>query len=504
MDRAVLTVKRARPMFTSSIDKTPERSSTRAKLGSGTWCEQYGRKHRPIRIKEFSPGIVPPKRVRIYARNGHYLVQWWDSAVRETLNERVNGDLIDALTRARQIDQRLADFNTVGKSTRHFGHLELVQAFLADLDTRADAGTLSPETGRRYGSALGHYLGFTDTPAVSKSHPQVHRVDRNFALRLSAHLEQLMVSPNGCAGGVKRRMQASDFVLDAVRAMYEWASDPDRGNLLPDGFRSPFRRGALQRRRAAGDCIGEPDITMTMAADFLRACDDYQLRLFAPMVFYPLRAAEPVFMFHEQIDSAFLGIACIRELDYLTKGVRNKLLPLLDPIAALLRSQTARAQGLVYLRRSVIEASEKLTLAGVGLAEIIREYQIRCTAAHNPGARQRALIRDEVMFDAGAMTYKLIQREFLDVANPLGWPKSATLKDFRHLANTTLANAGMPEHERRYLMGHAPGSGRAAITTYTHVNRLAEHFRTAVEKEFGPVTTVLHHRLVLRTESSPL
>ena len=60
------------------------------------------------------------------------------------------------------------------------------------------------------------------------------------------------------------------------------------------------------------------------------------------------------------------------------------------------------------------------------------------------------------------------------IAGALGWPKQATLKDLRHLFATSMANAGMPEPTRQYLLGHS--SGRAAIHVYTHINHLPEQY----------------------------
>ncbi|MCC6681236.1 MAG: hypothetical protein IT445_10095 [Phycisphaeraceae bacterium] len=90
-----------------------------------------------------------------------------------------------------------------------------------------------------------------------------------------------------------------------------------------------------------------------------------------------------------------------------------------------------------------------------------------------------------MMREAGALDYDRIQREFRSVSCRLRWPAAATLKDFRHLFSTAMANGGVPEHERRYLMGHAPG--RDAIVRYTHFNKLAEHYRLAVRQELSEV-----------------
>lgn len=146
--------------------------------------------------------------------------------------------------------------------------------------------------------------------------------------------------------------------------MYEWAADPNRGALLPDGFRSPFLHDVVARRKVPANPLGEPDITMTMAEDFLRACDQYQLRLFAPIVLYGLRAAEPILLCHEHLTDDFLHINCIPELDYLTKGHRDKSLPLLPEVRMLLTGADTTAKGLVIHRRGISEGKQNPPLVG--------------------------------------------------------------------------------------------------------------------------------------------
>lgn len=103
-----------------------------------------------------------------------------------------------------------------------------------------------------------------------------------------------------------RPMRGQRFILDTVRGLFEWAIDPARGGLLPDGFRSPFRQSGEARTVFRGDPSAEPDVTLAMATDFVRACDEYELRLFVPLVLFGLRAAEPCFLFRERVQSDWL------------------------------------------------------------------------------------------------------------------------------------------------------------------------------------------------------
>ena len=190
------------------------------------WRTRYSQSHRPMRVATFPPCVTPPKKVRIYHRRDHYLLHFWDPAHRKTLYDRVNGDLIDAIAKARQIEQRLNDYRASGHVGRRLTHEEVVALFREDLNHRGNAATIALSTARRYGSALGHYLDYVRSPQISVAYPLAMRVDRSFALGFSAFLGARMISPNGRIASDKVTMKGQDFVLDAVRTMFEWAADP--------------------------------------------------------------------------------------------------------------------------------------------------------------------------------------------------------------------------------------------------------------------------------------
>jgi hypothetical protein len=391
--------------------------------------------HRLVRITDFPARVDPPKRVRIYARREHFVLQFWDPAVKHTLYARVNGDLIAAIAKAREIDQQLTDLKSSGYGRSPIGHEELVTRYRQDLERRADAALIAVASVTRFRSALDHYLAFTRLPAIGAKYPSAGRAGRDFALRLSAYLESLEIAPNGRPGAPKRRMLGQDFVLDTVRAMFQWAGDAERGNCLPPGFLNPFRRQVLDRRRVAAGMFGEPDITVAMAHAFLETCDTFQLRLFAPLALLGLRAAEPIYLFHELIEHDTLHVACLEELEHATKGLQNKRLPLLPALTALLKPQ---ATGLLYLRRAVAEGRERPKLQGASLQQVIEECSRRWQGTSSVGERLR--IRRAVLDDVGALTYKQIQGEFTGLAQRLHWPAAATLKDLRHLFATCMAS----------------------------------------------------------------
>jgi integrase len=398
----------------------------------------------------------------MYSRAGHFVLQWWDPAAKGNLSDRVDGDLVAAIVRAREIEERLLHFRSSGQGCRRLKHRELVDKFLQDLLRRADAGEIDPATVRRYRSALGHYLAFTDQPDIQKTFPHAAGANRDFQLALAAFLHSRSVSPNGHSHTKPRRMRSTRFVEDAVRSLYEWAADPDRGHLLPEGYHNPFLRGLRSQRAVVRDLLGEPDITLAMAVDFVGTCDAFQLKLFAPMILYGFRAAEPCFLFGEHVRNDWFKVQCIDGIAYKTKGRRDKRFPILPCVQTLWKD--ALSEGLCYQRRDALDGREKAPLSGSSLQCLEQEFARRSGESIGLNAAKKLQIRNSVLKDAGGLTYDHIEAEFRKVARKLNWPAPATVKDFRHLFSTLLENAGIPEYYRRYLMGQAPGM--AVIINY--------------------------------------
>ena len=288
-------------------------------------------------------------------------------------------------------------------------------------------------------------------------------------------------------------MRGQGIVVDTVRALYSWASDGDRGGLLPENFKNPFLRTGSNRPLLRGDPLAEPDITMAMAADFLRACDEFEFGIFVPIVCFGLRAAEPRFLFREHLLDDWLLVPNVPELDYTTKGRRDKRFPLPAGLDAYWRQfRTRSSGGPLYVTRAVAEGGDKPPHFGKSLEDLQAIYRER-KARETPNAADGVRLRNRLMTEAGAIDYDEIARGFRRVAKALGWPAAATVKDFRHLFATTLANAGFPEGYRKYLLGHAPG--RDAAVAYTHLNRLQEHCAKVYEGDYGPVVEVIRERL---------
>jgi len=186
-------------------------------------------------------------------------------------------------------------------------------------------------------------------------YPHVASVDREFQLAFSAHLTNSQVGANGHEHSQRRPMKHPKFVLDVVRAMFQWASDPDRGDLLPEGFRNPFVGRKHSTRQVATDPLGEPDITVPMAVSLLGSCDLFQLSVFVPLILFGLRPSELGWIFREDNNGAWLRMRCRADLDYFTKGRRDKSFPIPNCLRTLWERTAVEPSGLCCVSRSAID-----------------------------------------------------------------------------------------------------------------------------------------------------
>ena len=458
------------------------------------WSAKYGERHTLRRIADFPQGIIGPKKVRVYQRVDHYILQWWDPAARKSLSDRINGDLVAAISRAREIDQKLEHFRSGGTGRARLRQEMLADEYLNDLRRRCNGGEVSPRTVERYESAIQHFLAFATDSNVESRYRWATNVDRRFSQEFQAFLQDRQVPPNGHPNTARRPLKSQSYVLDVVRGMYAWAADPQRGNLMPDGFRNPFSGTKSREARRRPDLFSETDVTIAMATQFLASCDAFQLRLFAPMILYGLRASEPCQVFRDDMTQDWIHVLGRPEMGYDTKGLCDKRLPLVAPLEQLLCDFGGSPGSiLLFPRRTIWDAQEKPQLAVSSVDDLILEYQRRVRKLPHADAVARDKVRVKLLKDAGGMTYDQIQGEFLRLAKQLNWPKKSTLKDFRHLFSTSLENAGVPLFYRRYLMGQSPG--QTPIVTYTHINELRQQYQLAVDRSFSPLLDAIMQRM---------
>lgn len=454
-----------------------------------SWSTRYGDRHKLERIMDFPRGIAPPDKIRLYWRRDHYVLQWWDPPERRTLSDRVDGDLVAALMRAREIERRLSEVGRSGMGRRRLGFLELIECYLDDAAKRAACGEIDLRTVVRYRSALEYLRQFADQPGVGRSYPYATSIDRPFLLQFGSFLKEQVIAPNGHANATPRPMRGQHYVLQIVRAVFCWATDPERGNLLPADFRSPFQSKQGTFRRPSLDLTREPPITVDMTVQFIHVCDEFKLRLFLPLILFGLRASEPMWLFHEDVDRGWLNVCCHPDLDYLTKGQRDKRFPLVDDLSDLWEAWSPLgAQGPVLLRRAWTDES-KSSAVDRSYDALVATYRALCQDKHALTVVARRQIRDRLIREAGALNYDQIDGEFRRVARTLGWKATATLKGFRHLFATALENSGCPETYRRFFLGHSPG--RAASIHYTHLDQLQRHFQNFLVQEYADVVSAL-------------
>lgn len=451
------------------------------------WSSRYGQRHQLERILDFPKGIAAPEKIRLYWRRDHYVLQWWDRAERRTLSDRVNGDLVAAITRARDIEKRLHEVGRSGMSRSRLTCSELIDHYLKDAGERAASGEIDFRTVVRYRSALEYLRIFSEQPAISRSHPHAASIDRRFLLEFGTFLQERLISPNGHKNTASRQMRGQHYVLQSVRSAFSWAADPERGNLLPAEFRRPFQRATGAMRRPTIDPTREPPITIEMAIKFVGACDEFQLRLFLPLILFGLRASEPMWLFREDVEQGWLNVRSHPGLDYQTKGRRDKRIPLLVTCADLWEFWLQNNSAGLVLRRRLSDASP-----APSFDLLVSQHQTRCRNDKTT-VQARRESRDQLLRDSGGLNYDQIDSEFRLISKGLGWKAAATLKGFRHLFATSLENSGCPESYRRYFLGHS--QGRAASVNYTHLDQLQRHFERFVVEEFTDIIAAFRVRI---------
>ena len=457
-----------------------------------SWSNRYGDRHKLERITDFPRGITPPQKIRLYWRRDHYVLQWWDPPERRTLSDRVDGDLVAAITRAREIERRSFEVGRSGIGRRRLAISELIDLFLEDAEKRSASGEIDLRTVVRYRSALEYLRQFANQASVARSYPHATAIDRPFLLQFGSFLQERVISPNGHKNTAQRPMRGQHYVIQMVRSVFSWAIDPERGNLLPADFRSPFQSRLGTLRRPSLDLTREPPINVGMTAQFIHACDEFQLRLFLPLILFGLRASEPSWLFHEDFEQGWLNVRCHAELEYLTKGQRDKRFPLIDELTDLWAAWSQPgAMGPLLRRRSWMDGSNS-TPPALSYDGLVARYRRLCDENRAVTVVARRQIRDRLMREAGGINYDQIDGEFRRVAATLGWKATATLKGFRHLFATALENSGCPETYRRFFLGHSPG--RAASVHYTHLDQLQRHFQQFLKSEFDVIVTAFRAR----------
>jgi len=466
----------------------------RQPASESAWRQRYSERHKLERITQFPRGVRAPKRVRIYARREHFLLQWWEPREKRTFSERVDDDLIAAIFKAREIDDRLVNVKSSGRKQR-MSHPLAIEGFLADLERRADAGEIDVATVKRYQSALvRHYAPFVDQSDIQRRYPYLADADRDFQRSFATFLQNRPIHPNGHANSKPRTMKSQQYVLDVVRALYLWAMDSERGALLPEGFVNPFADRIRKSQTVAFDPMRELDISHAMAIDLVQACDPFQLSLFAPLLLFGLRPGELGWLLAPNIRDGWLKVACVVELEYVTKGRRDKQFPIPTTVGQIWKPLEQRT-GFLYRQRGIECGDGNPPLVQASLADLVESFEVRRRQAEDRSALGLRKVRDDLMKDAGQLQYQHVKLEFDKLAKELKWPKSATLKDLRHLFSTALESAGVPEFHRRYLMGQS--FGNAPIVAYTHILKesLSEHFQRALDTTLGDISEAIAHKI---------
>jgi integrase len=344
----------------------------------------------------------------------------------------------------------------------------------------------------RYRSATEHLLNFVRDV-------QPLRIVAHFrpahAEAYARYLRQLQVAPNGHPNTAKRRLRDKGvkFALEVSRSLFTFAI---KRRHLPPYTENPFTVMQVER-------IPVEDATRIMLLDadqevrFLQACDEWQLPVFATLMFTGMRPGELTHLLVEDLDleSGWLVVRNKPDLGWRVKTRNERRIPLLPELRELLAQRMeGRRTGPVFLRRRCTPAAGAACGGGGSggkvpplalltrdaLAERLRRSPEPTAASITPASvvasprRQQRRTAAQLWSSMGAVPETLLRNEFMRLTRNVNVPEMTAPKTLRHLFATWLQEANADPLIRNQLMGHAPavdlkGRGPLGMTgVYSH------------------------------------
>jgi integrase len=352
----------------------------------------------------------------------------------------------------------------------------------------------------RYRSATEHLLTFVrDVQPVN----QVARFRTGHAEAYVRYLRDLRVAPNGHPNSVKRclRDKGVKYALEVSRTMFAFAI---KRRHLPPYAENPFT--AIQVDRIPVEDAKPVTVFDTeQERQFLEACDDWQLPVFATLVLTGLRPGELTHLLLPDDLDLVGGWIIVRnkpELGWKVKTRSGRRVPLVPELRALLaRSVGARRTGPLFLRRRCALTGPPVT----GLlpsAELPAELQRRLAASGDTSARrQHRRVAQRLWTDLGVLPEDRLRTEFMKLTRAIGLPQVTAPKSLRHLFATRLQEANVDPLIRNQLMGHVPGGdakgrgplGMTAVYSHAGPETVRRQLESAVSG--GPAVHVLREWL---------
>lgn len=348
----------------------------------------------------------------------------------------------------------------------------------------------------RYRTATDHLLRFVE-----------QRPTRHASQFGTAHVEAFVrylrgvqVSPNGHANSRRRPLMDKGirYILETCQALFNFAA---KRRHLPPYTENPFTVVDIDRVPIE-NCRSIVLMTPEQEVQFLDACDDYQLPIFATLMLTGLRPGELChLMLPDDLDLE-VGVLRVRnkpQLGWQVKTRSQREIPLLPELVAILQSHLGdRRAGPVFLRRKARSSTKTPREMERDLAVRIAEVEAREGTVTRP---QRLRLAKSVWHFAGALDEDRVRIEFGRLAQRIGLEGHTAPKVLRHQFATTLQEGRVDPLVRNLLMGHATtatrsaGHGLGMTAVYTHTrdatvrSQLNEAFKGRKARDWLVTTT---------------
>jgi integrase len=282
--------------------------------------------------------------VAVYLRGKVWYLRYHEQGRRRQV--RGGTDKVGVKQLAAEVNAQLV---TGAPAATSFERISLVDLRRRWLDHHEHVLRSAVSTVNRYRAASQHLLNFADFAKLSKRACQFKETQAEAFVR---YLRKLSVSPNGHPNTAHRalRDKGIKFILEVCRTLFNFALK--RRHLPPYGD-NPFTLIQVDRIP-----IEDAKPIQLMTADqevgFLKACDPWQLPVFATLLLTGMRPGELVHLLVEDIDLD-AGVAHVRnkpELGWRVKTRQQRSIPLLDELRQLLELTIGnRCHGPVFQRR---------------------------------------------------------------------------------------------------------------------------------------------------------
>ncbi|HEY3324251.1 MAG TPA: tyrosine-type recombinase/integrase [Planctomycetota bacterium] len=409
-------------------------------------------------------------RCRIYCRNGHFYLRWYEPRANTSIagvrcgqvgdqpKEGPFDNLIQARQYAERIDRSLAEGQTgdVGYRTT------VARAVKTLVEQYHNDPACSPKTATAYASRWSHFVTFCGTKCRRFTFAQITPA---IVAEFERWLNELMISPNGHENAEKRRMHPSyqRHVMESASMLYNkavshgWVSAA-KGN--PFRFRSQGRRRNPQQFPGFDKC----EVDKALLRDFIAACDPFQHRLFLLMLSCGVRTDEVRHMLIEKIDwprRVYVLDPVVGQLGWNTKNGKYRLLPILRPAERLFRELQEDRRGILVLDRPALVAErsvlfpEEQSMHDLGFEYGFNVYQFRNAHNREPTPTDQERMCEEVFLAAGALHRKRVYKEFQKVVSRIGAERHLWPHLTRHVAASQAHQLGVDRFVALSVLGHS-------------------------------------------------